>query len=119
MAPASTRIFLAAGPTDLRRGFEGLAAAVRQVLGRDVLSGEIFLFCNRRRDRVRALYADRSGLWLATKRLERGTFSWPQPRDDGSRSVELRPEELAALLGGLDLGDATRRRWWEARRVSA
>lgn len=118
MPPVSMRIFLCAGPTDLRKGFEGLAIAVRAELGRDVLSGEIFLFANRRRDRVRAIYSDGSGLWVATKRLEHGTFAWPLQGGVG-RSVELRAEDLALLLGGLDLGAAVRRPWWRSRRASA
>ena len=113
--PVSMRIFLAVGVTDLRKSFDGLSAAVRSVLARDVLSGEVFLFCNRRRDRVRALYFDGSGLWVATKRLEKGTFAWPVGAEGGARRVELRSEELAALLGGLDLGESSRRRWYERR----
>lgn len=113
--PVSMRIFLAAGATDLRKSFDGLSAAVRSVLSREVLSGEVFLFCNRRRDRVRALYFDGSGLWVATKRLEKGTFAWPESETGGGRRVELRAEELAALLGGLDLSETTRRRWYERR----
>ena len=113
--PVSMRIFLAAGVTDLRKSFGGLSAAVESVLSRRVLSGEVFVFCNRRRDRVRAMYFDGSGLWVATKRLEQGTFAWPESAPGGGRRVELRAEELAALLGGLDLGDTSRRRWYERR----
>ena len=113
--PVSMRIFLAAGVTDLRKSFDGLSAAVASVLSRQVLSGEVFLFCNRRRDRVRALYFDGSGLWVATKRLEKGTFAWPASGSGGARRVELRAEELAALLGGLDLSETSRRRWYERR----
>lgn len=113
--PVSMRIFLAAGVTDLRKSFDGLSAAVQQVLARQVLSGEVFLFCNRRRDRVRAIYFDGSGLWVATKRLEQGTFAWPASAASGERRVELRPDELAALLGGLDLAGASRRSWYDRR----
>jgi transposase len=97
------------------QSFDGLSAAVVSVLSRQVLSGEVFLFCNRRRDRVRALWFDGSGLWVATKRLERGTFAWPGSGAGGGRRVELRAEELAALLGGLDLSETSRRRWYERR----
>jgi transposase len=114
-SPVSMRIFLAAGRTDLRKSFGGLSAAVQSVLARDVLSGEVFLFCNRRRDRVKALYFDGSGLWVATKRLERGTFAWPEGGAGGARRVELRAEELSLLLGGLDLTETARRRWYERR----
>lgn len=115
--PCSLRIFLAAGATDLRKSFAGLSAAVESVLGREVVSGEVFVFSNRRRDRVKAVWFDGSGLWVATKRLERGTFAWPAGAADGARRVELRPEELAALLGGLDLSETTRRGWYERRRT--
>jgi len=98
--PPSVRIYLAAGATDLRLGFDGLAGRVKDVLERDVLSGAIFLFCNARRTRVRAIYFDGTGLWLMTKRLETGTFAWPRT-DAATRSIALRAEELSMLLGGL------------------
>ena len=115
--PVSMRIFLAAGATDLRKSFDGLSAAVRSVLSREVLSGEVFLFCNRRRDRVRVLWFDGSGLWVATKRLEQGTFAWPASGASGATRVELRAEELSALLGGLDLSETSRRRWYERKKI--
>lgn len=111
--PPSVRIFLAAGATDLRLGFDGLAGRVREVLGRDVLSGATFLFCNARRTRVRCLYFDGTGLWLMTKRLEQGTFAWPAVGAE-TRCVTLRAEELAALLGGLHI-EVRRRPGWERR----
>lgn len=122
--PVSMRIFLAAGATDLRKSFGGLSAAVESVLARQVLSGEVFLFCNRRRDRVKAIYWDGSGLWVASKRLEAGTFAWPALATNatnasgGAPRVELRAEELAALLGGLDLSETTTRRWYRRPRTT-
>lgn len=113
--PPSVRIFLAAGATDLRLGFDGLSGRVREVLGRDVLSGALFLFCNARRTRVRCLYFDGSGLWLMTKRLEKGTFAWPAVEPE-TRCVTLRAEELAALLGGLHI-EVRRRPGWERRAI--
>jgi transposase len=104
--PATVRVFVAVGPTDLRRGFDGLAQQVRDVLEADPLSGHLFVFANRRRDRVKVLYWDRDGFALWMKRLEKGTFRWPAA---GTRRLELSPGELAALLGGIDLA-ATRRR---------
>ena len=111
--PSSVRIWLAAGATDLRLGFDGLSGRVRDVLGRDVLSGAIFLFCNARRNRVRAVYFDGTGLWLMTKRLEKGTFAWPRA-DAATRSVSLRAEELSMLLGGLHV-EVKRRPGFERR----
>lgn len=110
--PPSVRIFLAPGATDMRKSFDGLAGAVRRVLERDPVSGHVFVFCNRRKTLVKALVWDRSGFTILAKRLEKGTFSWPcaQPDDD---HVEMRSEELAALLGGLDLRRTRRRRWYD------
>jgi transposase len=112
LAPTS-QIFLVAGITDMRKSFNGLAAVVRNDLRSDPLSGALFVFSNRRRDRLKVLFWDRSGLWVCAKRLERGTFAWPQP---GTPAVELSPEELTLLLGGLDLQEVRPRRWY--RRTS-
>ena len=116
--PSSLRVFVAAGATDLRLSFDGLSAATQRVLGRKVTSGEVFLFCNRRKNRVKALWWDGSGLWCAAKRLERGTFSWPERGADG-RALEIRAAEMAALLGGLDLAGSSHRRWYERRDPAA
>jgi transposase len=110
--PSSVRIFLAPGVTDMRRSFDGLAATARRVLEKDPLSGHVFVFCNRRRTILKALVWDRSGFTILAKRLEQGTFSWPVPRP-GEGHVEMRSEELAALLGGLDLTRTRRRRWYD------
>lgn len=96
----TTRIFVAVAPVDLRRGFDGLSAYVQTVLDRQVLEGGLFVFTNRRKNRLRLLWWDGSGLWLATKRLERSSFEWP--RADGA-SVSLRPEQLSALITGLEV----------------
>jgi transposase len=108
--PPRSRIYLAAQPTDMRKSFDGLQVAVRAVIEKDPLSGHFFVFCNRRRDRLKILLWDRSGFWVFAKRLEKGTFAWP--RTD-ARSVELRSEELSVLLGGFDLARARRRAWYD------
>lgn len=95
-----TRIFVAVAPVDLRRGFDGLSAYVQTVLDRQVLEGGLFVFTNRRKNRLRLLWWDGSGLWLATKRLERSSFDWPTT---GGPSVMLRPEQLSALIAGLEV----------------
>jgi transposase len=107
----ATRIFLAPGPTDMRRSFDGLAEMVRQRLGDDPLSGHLFVFTNRRRNRLKVPVWDGSGLWVCAKRLEEGTFRWPAPEPPETK-VRLSAEELALLLGGLDWPQAARRRWW-------
>jgi transposase len=107
----ATRIFLAPGPTDMRRGFDGLAELVRHNLGEDPLSGHLYIFTNRSRNRLKILVWDSSGLWVCAKRLERGTFQWPTP-EPGESKVRIGAEELALLLGGLDWPSTQRRRWW-------
>jgi transposase len=106
---AATQVYLVAGATDMRKSFNGLMAIVKNELQQDVLSGHIFAFSNRRRNRVKLLFWDRSGLWVCAKRLERGTFAWPQ---EPQGSIELSPDELTLLLGGIDLQDAERRDWY-------
>lgn len=102
---AATRIYLAAGATDLRKSFEGLYGLVRDQLLCDPLSGHLFLFTNAQRNRLKLLFYDGSGLWVCAKRLDKGRFHWP----DGERSsdqVLLTGEELALLLGGIPNADA-------------
>jgi len=101
----STWVFLRSGPTDLRLGFDGLSALVSQVLNQDPLSGHLFVFCNRSHTRVKVLAWDGSGLWLSTKRLERGTFRWPSAGDP-----QREPAALQALLSGLEVEG--RRDWF-------
>jgi len=106
LTPA-TRIFVAVAPVDLRRGFDGLCAHVQTVLAQQVAEGGLFVFTNRRRNRLRLLWFDGTGLWLATKRLEAGSLSWP--RAEGV-SVGLRPEQLSALMTGLEVQE--KRGWY-------
>ncbi|MGH9477496.1 MAG: IS66 family insertion sequence element accessory protein TnpB [Terriglobales bacterium] len=108
---AATRIYVAVGATDMRRGYEGLFGLVRDHLEQDPLSGHVYLFANRARTRVKALYWDGSGLWVCAKRLSKGRFWWPGA-EAGVRAVTLRAEELALLLGRLDLAQAKPRRWY-------
>jgi len=110
------RIFLVAGPTDMRKSFDGLSGVVRAALGDDPQSGDLFVFSNRLRNRLKVLYADESGLWVCAKRLERGTFKWPSA-STSDRRVEMRAEQLALLLGGLDAKEL-KARAWKRRAVS-
>ena len=103
--PPSVRIFLCTQPTDMRRSFDGLAALTRDVLRQEVLSGHLFVFFNRRRDRTKILYWDRTGLVVWAKRLERGVFTLPVAHDP---SVTLSAAELALILEGIDLNGAKR-----------
>jgi transposase len=110
LSPA-VRVYVATGTTDLRRSIDGLAALVRERFDQDPLSGHLFLFRNRRGDRLKILVWDRSGFWVLYKRLEEGTFAWPAEADGAP--VELRSADLLLLLSGVDLTHTRRRRWYE------
>lgn len=97
--PAGTRIWLAAGVTDMRKSFDGLAALVQGRLAENPFSGHVFVFRGRAGDRVKLLWWDGSGLCLLVKRLERGRFVWPQA---SSGTVHLSAAQLSMLLEGID-----------------
>lgn len=107
----ATRIYLAPGATDMRKGYEGLYGLVRDRLQCEPLSGHVFLFANARRNRLKLMVFDGSGLWVCAKRLEEGCFRWPEP-DAGEAKIVLTHEELAMLLGGIDLREVRRRPWY-------
>jgi transposase len=107
----ATKIYLAAGATDMRKGFDGLYALVRDLLEWEPLSGHVFLFSNAQRNRMKLIYWDGSGLWVCAKRLERGCFRWPQA-EAGQTKVVLSHEEMALLVGGIDLAGSRRRAWF-------
>lgn len=117
LGPA-TRIYLAAGATDMRKGYEGLYGLVREQLHCEPLSGHLFLFGNRQRNRLKVLFWDGSGLWVCAKRLEKGRFHWPEAAGR-ERKVVLSHEELALLLGGIDLAATRRRRWYRNVRTES
>jgi transposase len=110
LSPA-VRIYVATGATDLRRSVDGLSAVVRERFGLDPLSGHLFLFRNRRGDRLKILVWDRSGFWVLYKRLERGTFAWPA--EVSAAPVELRASDLLVLLAGVEVSATRRRRWYD------
>src|SRR6202162_118007 len=97
--PANTRIWIAAGVTDLRRGFVGLSALVQTALEQDPFSGHVFLFRGRRGDLIKVIWFDGDGLCLFAKRLERGRFIWPKAE---SGTVGLTRAQLSMLLEGID-----------------
>jgi transposase len=107
---ASLKIYVAVEPCDMRKSFEGLAALVTTALKQDVRSGALFVFSNERRNRLKILYWDGSGIWVMAKRLEQGTFSWPEGEE---RVIRLRSEALAMLTGGVDLRGAKMRPWYD------
>jgi transposase len=97
--PSGTRIWLAAGRTDMRRGFDGLAALAQSALEQEPFSGHVFVFRGRRGDIIKLLWWDGQGMCLFAKRLEKGRFIWPQAQ---SGSVSLTPAQLSMLLEGID-----------------
>ena len=96
------QIYVCAQPTDMRKGFDSLAAVVRDWLGGDPLSGHLFVFRSRRGDRVKLLFWDKDGLAIFYKRLERGTFRFPAAGDPETRSIEVSAQELSLVLWGID-----------------
>jgi transposase len=97
--PSATRVWLAAGVTDMRKGFDGLATLVQEKLQRDPFGGQVFVFRGRRGDLVKALWWDGQGLCLFAKRLEKGRFVWPSSADGVAL---LTPAQLGMLLEGID-----------------
>jgi len=116
--PASVRVYLATSPCDMRRGFDGLHALVSAVLQLDAFAGHLFVFSNRRRDRIKILYWDRDGFAVWAKRLEKGTYAMPFS-EGGEVRCEITAQELGALLSGIDLGQAKRRKRYQRKRVEA
>ena len=107
------RMFLVAGATDMRKSFNGLAGIVREKLQADPMSRHLFFFCNRGRNRLKVLVADESGMWVLSKRLDRGTFAWPAA-DVSTARIEYRAEPLSLLLHGFD-AERLRARPWKRR----
>jgi transposase len=106
------RVFVCVTPTDMRKSFDGLSAVVRDHLKQDPLAGDLFVFRNRRGDRLKLLYWDEDGLAVWAKRLEEGTFEFPAPTSD-DHAVEVKATELALILGGIELRSVERRKRYQ------
>lgn len=113
----ATRIYVAAGATDMRKNFNGLYGLVRDHLKCDPDSGHVFIFTNARRNRLKLLVYDGSGLWVCAKKLDRGCFRWPGA-DSTVKKIVLSHEELALLLGGIDLKQTKPRSWYRTTRTA-
>ena len=116
LLPTNLSIFVYSGAADLRKGFDGLSGIIRRELGADPLDGSLFVFCNRRRDRVKILHFDGTGYWLYYKRLEAGTF---EVVGSDENCVEMDATQLAMLLSGVSLRGSQRRRKRYRRPVGA
>src|SRR6185436_9975102 len=107
--PASVRVYLCLTACDMRKSFDGLHALVREQMELDAFAGHLFVFASRRRDRVKILYWDRDGFAVWSKRLEEGTYALPSGEAE-ERRREITAQELGALLSGIDLTQAERRK---------
>lgn len=107
------KVFVAIEPADMRKSFDGLSGLVEQHLQSNPYDGALYLFTNKRRNRIKILFWDGNGLWVAAKRLEQGQFSWPSPSRKGQQKLSLTPEALALLTDGIDLKGASMRPWYE------
>ena len=108
--PASVRVYLCLTACDMRKSFDSLHALVREYLHLDAFAGHLVVFASRRRDRIKILYWDRDGFAIWSKRLEEGTYAIPFSDGDDEHRREITAQELGALLSGIDLGTATRRK---------
>ena len=109
----SLKVFVALEAADMRKGFNGLHALITEKLMEDPRSGALFVFTNRRRSRLKILCWDGTGLWVCTKRLEQGTFSWPKNAEPQATKLRLSPEALALLTDGVDLRGPKLLPWYE------
>jgi transposase len=107
--PASVRVYLCLTPCDMRKSFDSLHAMVRDHLELDAFAGHLYLFFGRRKDRLKVIYWDRDGFAIWAKRLEAGRYAIPAA-EPGARRIEMTSEELGALLSGIDLSAAPRRK---------
>jgi transposase len=110
------KVYLCTTPADMRRGFDGLSSMTQSLLKQDPLSGHLFVFRNRNRDKLKILYWDQDGLAIWYKRLEQGTFQFPtdgKAKEEVAAGVEISNSDLSLLLGGIDLRSARRRKRYE------
>ena len=112
--PPSVRVYVATQPTDVRKSFDGLSAAVASRFGHDPLEGHLFVFWNRRGNQVRVLFWDRTGYAIFAKKLARGRFHLAREAAEGTTHVEVDAAELGLMLEGIDLVKSVRRKRWRA-----
>ena len=106
------RIFVALRPCDMRKSFNSLHGLILEQLNEDPQSGALFVFSNKRRNRLKIFYFDGCGTWVMARRLEKGTFNWPFPVEGSDSKIGLSPEALQLLLDGVDLKQGSLRPWY-------
>jgi len=111
--PGSLKIFVALDACDMRAGANTLSALVTDKLKEEARCGALFVFTNKRRNLIKVLYWDGTGVWILTKRLEAGTFFWPRAAQEGQVKLSLNPEAFAMLTDGIDMHGARPRGWYE------
>ncbi len=113
LTSSSLKVYLALDPCDMRKSFNGLHTLASDQLLTAPARDALFVFTNKRRNRIKLLYFDGTGTWVAAKRLEKGRFSWPAPSEPGQRRIKLHAEALQLLIDGVDLRGATFKPWYE------
>ena len=111
--PGSVKIFLAVEPVDMRKSFNGLYNVATEHLKEDPIQGGLFVFCNKRRNRLKILFWDGTGLWVLAKRLEEGRFSWPKGIAVTDGKLNLKHAALSMLIEGIDLKSGMQKAWYE------
>lgn len=115
--PSSVRVYASVAAVDMRRSFDGLAAATRMLMQKDPMNGALYLYFNRRLDMVKVLWWDRGGWCLFAKRLSKGTFTRPPAPDASGTAIEIDGTALALILDGIDVRQAKKRVRFEPRRL--
>lgn len=113
LGSAALKVFLALEPCDMRKSFNGLSELANRHHDSIPARDSLFVFTNKNRNRIKLLYFDGTGTWVAAKRLEKGCFSWPGPSEPGQRRIKLQSEALQLLLDGVDLRGASFKPWYE------
>jgi transposase len=113
LGSAALKVFLALEPCDMRKSFNGLSELAARHHDSTPGCDSLFVFTNKDRNRIKLLYFDGTGTWVAAKRLEKGRFSWPAPSSPGQRRIKLQTEALQLLLDGVDLRGASFKPWYE------